>query len=191
VGSYGRNFDFRTPPRSEDRQGRFAAPATGTIPIGAPVIADLTAGLDEYNNQIVKLATGAQAPLPGLSGIAVYEYAPAAFAGFDPWLTTYSDLDVVPPTKALQVVSGPYVKAVFTDTNTPTFSFLNTRTYNGRVMVAGLGATPTVAVGNFITPGVGTDAAGYWAVTAVAADAWAVVTYVDAVRQNIEARFLF
>jgi hypothetical protein len=138
----------------------------------------------------VSLATSAQAtPLPGMGGIAVYEHAPAAFAGNDPFLTTYSDIDTVPAGKAVQVVSGTDVKVVFRNTEDRTF--LNTRDYEGRVMVAGLGATPTVEVGELLSPGVGNGNSGYWAVTAVATEAWLVVTKVDNARGEVEAKFVF
>jgi hypothetical protein len=190
MGTYGRNLEFRIPPQSENRAGRFSAPITGNpIPIGAPVIADTGAGTDALGRQIVELATGAQAPIGGQSGIAVFEYAPAAFAGFDPFLTTYSDLSVVPLGQAVQVVSGPYVKVVFT--NTVAELFLGQRQYTGRTMVAGLSATPTVTVGAFLTPGIGDDNDGYWAVTTNEAVAWLVVTLVDPVRVQVEARMLF
>src|SRR2546429_6676064 len=142
--------------------GRFASPASGTaIPIGAPVVGDMAAGMstDGMNLQIVKLAPQASAPAGGFSGVALYEYAPAAFAGNDPWLTTYSDKDLVPAGKALQVVSGPYVKFVLT--NTVSRSFLGNRTYAGRTMVNGLGATPTVIVGDYLVPGAGDDNNGH------------------------------
>lgn len=189
MGTYGRNFDFRIPPESENRAGRFAAPTSGVIPMGAPVVADLTAGTNALGLQIVKLATGAQAPVGGISGIAVYEYGPAAFAGDDPALVLYSDKDTVPAGKAVQVVSGPYVKVVFT--NTVARVFLGERSYAGRMMVAGIGATPTLTVGDLLTPGTGNDTAGYWAETAIAADAWMVVTAVDLTRGEVEARMLF
>jgi len=47
------------------------------------------------------------------------------------------------------------------------------------VMVAGVAATSTVEVGEFLTPGVGTDDDGYWAVTTDPTEAWLVVTHVD------------
>jgi hypothetical protein len=189
MGTYGRNFDFRVPPQSENRSGRFAAPATGVIPIGAPVIADVTAGTDSLGLQTVKLAPAGQDPVTGLSGIAVFEYAPAAFAGDDPNLTTYSDKDTVPLGKALQVVNGTYVKVVFS--NTVHRSFLGQRDYAGRIMIAGLGATPTLIVGDYLEPGVGNDASGYWREVSGASGAWLVVTSVDSVRQEVEARMLF
>lgn len=208
MGTYGRNLEFRVPPMSEFRQGRFStnvvplsgansagggAAGTGLIPIGAPVIADLGAGSDGLGRQIVKLATSADAsgdvPAPGLSGLAVYEYGPAAFAGFDPLLTTYSDLGTVPAGQAVQLVHGNHVKVVFT--NTYPELFLMQRTYAGRIMVNGLGATPTVTVGDFLIPGTGDDVDGYWTSTATAAGAWFVITAIDSVRVQVEARMLF
>lgn len=189
MGTYGRNFDFRIPPESHNRAGRFSVPATGAIPLGAPVVADLVAGVDALGCQIVKLATGAQAPIGGQGGIALFEYGPAAFAGLDPFLSTYSDLSTVPLGKACQVISGPYVKCVFT--NTATQTFLLQRSYPGRVIVAGFGATPTDVVGTYLTPGTGDDVNGYWTSTGSLANAWMVITAIDSVRGQIEARMLF
>jgi len=137
----------------------------------------------------VELATGAQAP-PARGGILVYEHAPAAYAGFDPGLTEWSDLDYAPAGKMVQVVHGDTVKVAFTNTEDRTF--LNTRSYSGRIMVAGLGgATPDLDVGEYLTPGTGDDDNGYWAVTADVAEAWLVVTAVDHTRAEAEARLLF
>lgn len=204
MGTYGRNLEFRVPPQSEYRQGRFAtnatplsggggagtgAQGTGLIPIGAPVTADLTAGTDSMGRQIVKLAAAGDVPAPGLAGIAVYEYGPAAFAGNDPFLTTYSDLGVCPAGRGVQVVHGTHVKVVFY--NTVAELFLGQRQYPGRNMVNGMGATPTVAVGDFLVPGAGDDTDGYWTSTGTAAGAWLVITSVDTVRVAVEARMLF
>jgi hypothetical protein len=139
--------------------------------------------------QTVRLAAAGDTPAPGLAGIAVFEYAPAAFAGFDPLLTTYSDLSVVPAGRALQVVHGTHVKVVFY--NTIAESFLGQRNYQARTMVQGLGATPTVTVGDFLNPGPGDDTDGYWVSTATAAGAWFVITSIDPVRVAVEARMLF
>jgi hypothetical protein len=209
MGTYGRNLEFRVPPQSEYRMARYASNAvplsgsgaagtgatgTGLIPLGAPVIADTTAGFDSMSRQIVKLATSADpsgdVPAPPLgAGLAVYEYGPAAFAGFDPALTTFSDLGVVPAGRGCQVVHGTHVKVQLY--NTITEVFLGARTYQGRTMVNGLGATPTVAVGNYLIPGAGDDTDGYWVSTATAAGAWMVVTAIDLVRVGLEARMLF
>jgi hypothetical protein len=204
MGTYGRNVEFRIPPKGGYRGGRYSsnvtplsgsgsgngAAGTGLIPIGAPIVADNTAGIDALGRQIVKLAEGGSAPMAGVSGIAVYEYAPAAFAGFDPLLTTYSDLGTVPAGQACQLVNGSSVKVVLG--NTYSEVFLGVRTYPGRIMVAGLSSvTPSVAVGNYLTPGTGDDTNGYWAVTGTLANAWMVVTFVDTVRVQVEARLVF
>jgi hypothetical protein len=193
---------------SEYRMGRFATNAsplsgagsagtgsagTGLIPIGAPVIADLGAGVDGLGRQLVKLATsadsGGDVPAPGLAGIAVYEYGPAAFAGFDPLLTTYSDMGLCPAGQAVQVVHGTHVKVVFY--NTIAELFLGVRQYPGRNMVNGLGATPTVSVGDFLVPGAGDDTDGYWTSSSTEAGAWFVITAVDPIRVAVEARMMF
>jgi hypothetical protein len=187
--TYGRNFGFRIPPDNEYRFGRFTTPGIGSpIPLGAPVVADTVAGLDPLGLQIVKLVTGATPPT-GLSGVVVYEYAPAAFAGFDPMLTTYSDLGTAPLGKAVQVISGSFCKLWLA--NTVAEVFLGTRNYPGRTMVNGLGATPTVAVGNYLIPGNGDDVNGYWVSSASATNAWMIITNVDTVRAEVEARMLF
>lgn len=187
--NYGRNFEFRAAPKGAQRGGRYFMTGTTNYPIGVPVkysgAAESAQGLSP-----VVLATGSQArPHPGLGGIAVYEHAPAAFAGYDPFLTTYSDIDFIPHGKAVQVVSGVDIKVLFRNTTARTF--LNTRDYAGRVMVAGLGATLTVAVGDYLTPGTGNDTDGYWAETATEANAWLVVTKVDNTRGEVEAKFTF
>lgn len=194
MASYGRNLDFRIPPQAEDRKGRFVLTGTaGTyVALGAPATYDsvTTASTEFPGNTNIKLATGAQAPVPGLSGILVYEHAPAAFAGDDPLLTFYSDKGTAPVGKLVQVVSGTEIKVVLR--NIDAFTFLNTRAYAARKMVAGLGgATPTVAVGDLLTPGTGDDTSGYWAETAVAANAWLRVIAVDNTRQELEAQLLF
>ena len=139
----------------------------------------------------VELATGAQAkPLPGKGGILVYEYGPAAYAGDDPFLTTYSDKDTAPAGAAVQVVNGTDVKVVLRNTDDETF--LHVRDYEGRTFVAGIGiATPTLAVGDMLTPGTGDDTDGYWAETGTAANAWLVITKVDNDRGEVEARLNF
>lgn len=182
-----RNFEFRVSPRSGQRSGRFYIDAPTLI--GAPVVVADDADPTTHEMELVKveLATGAQAPVPGLSGICVFEYiGPDGWAGNDQFLTTYSDLDTAPAGKAVQVVSGDEVKVAFRNTEDRTF--LNTRAYEGRVMVAGAG---TVAIGDYLTPGPGTDAGGYWAETADVANAWLVVTSVDTSNGQVEARMMF
>lgn len=185
-----RNFEFRVSPRSGQRSGRFYVD-TPTL-IGAPVVVAADADPTTHEMELVKveLATGAQAPTPGLSGICVFEFiGPDGWAGSDPFLTTFSDKDTAPAGKAVQVISGDEVKVAFRNTEDRTF--LNTRAYEGRVMVADGGATPTLAIGDFLTPGAGTDEGGYWAETANEAEAWLVVTSVDTSNGQIEARMMF
>lgn len=192
MASYGRNFDFRIPPVHGERAGRFVLTGSDDLPIGVPVKYDSGEGESDVfpGAQSVELATGAQAPTEGLCGILVYEHAPAAYAGSDPVLTRWSDIDTAPVGKLVQVVSGTQVKVAFT--NTEDSVFLHTTSYSGRIMVAGLGgATPTVEVGEFLTPGTGTDNDGYWAVTASEANAWLVVVSVDNTNDRCEARLMF
>ena len=185
MSTYGRNFEFRVPPVHGQRQSRFYA--STAIPIGAPVGSTTT--FDTLNRQELELETGAVAPVSGKHGILVYEFAPAAFAGDDAMLTTYSDKDTAPAGAAVQLVSGDEVKVVLR--NTADRTFLNTRAYAGKTYVAGLGATPTLAVGDYLTPGTGDDTDGYWAETASATDAWLLITAVDVDRGEVEARMLF
>jgi hypothetical protein len=187
--NYGKNFEFRTQPDGANRSGRYYLTGSTNIPIGAPVKYDSNEDENALGLLPVTLATGDQArPLPGMGGILVYEHAPAAFAGVDPFLTTYSDIDTAPYGKAVIVVSGDDVKVVLRNTSATTF--LNTRSYAGRTMVTGIGATPTLVVGNYLTPGTGNDSAGYWAETSTEANAWLVVTKVDLARGEVEARFV-
>ncbi len=191
MGSYGRNFEFRVPPVHGQRGGRYVLPKTApaAIPIGAPVKVADGAVQDSMGLLPVALATGAQAPKFGTCGLLLFEYPPVAFAGTDPVLTTYADLDTAPKGAAIQLIHGDAVKVVFR--NTVARTFMNTRDYTGRTMVAGLGATPTLAVGDYLTPGTGSDGAGYWAETATAANAWLVVESIDTARNEVEARFVF
>lgn len=190
MSSYGRNFEFRVPPHSSNRSGRHYLVDTTALPIGAPVIVDTSEAENGLGLLPVTKATSAQAaPKPGEGGIAVYEYGPAAFAGEDPFLTTYSDMDTVPGSAAVQVVNGPDVKVVLR--NTAAETFLQTRAYAARTMVAGLGATLTLAVGDYLTPGTGNDTDGYWEETATASEAWLVITKVDNNRSEVEARLTF
>lgn len=189
MGSYGRNFEFRTPPEERERGARFLLDNGADIPIGAPVeaVSPLEVSDIYSDSRHMVLATGATNPVKGSMGIAVYEHID--YHGDDPVLTTYSDKDYVPNGKLFQVVSGAGIIVVFRNTEDRTF--LNTRDYTGRIMVAGLGATPTVAVGDMLTPGTGDDDNGYWAETATAAEAWLRVVGVDTARGEVEAMLLF
>lgn len=189
MGTLGRNFEFRQPPLPQHRLGRVKTGSTA-IPIGAPVLLDFSSGEDANGRLTMQLATGAQdRPLPGSGGICVWEAPDANFPGQDPVLTRPSDVIDAPKNTPAQVVYGTEVKVVFTNTTDETFR--NMRDYKGRIMVAGAGATPTVAVGDYLTPGTGNDSDGYWAETADAAKAWLRVTSVDAETGEVEAQMLF
>lgn len=188
--TYGRNFEFRVPPKSVHRSGRYYLAESADIAIGAPVKVDPDEDFNGLDLAPVVLATGAQnKPKPGQGGILVFEHAPAAFAGDDPFLTTYSDKNKAPAGKAVQVVNGDYVKVVLRNTEDSTF--LHTRDYDGVTFVDGLGATVELEVGSYLTPGTGNDSAGYWAETADEDEAWLVVTKVDNDRGEVEARLNF
>lgn len=189
MGSYGRNFDFRIVPDEDDRKGRVYLASGTNVPIGAPLViaAGATPSTSLTGALPATLATGAQAPKQGFSGIGIFEYID--FNQLDPNYYTYSDRDTLPVGRMVQLVSSPGVKVVFR--NTVARTFLGTRDYAGRIMIAGLGATPTVAVGDLLTPGTGNDSAGYWAETNSAANAWLIVTNVDVARQEVEAQFNF
>lgn len=189
MSNYGRNFYFAQPPVGNERAGRYALTTASNRPIGVPVLkAASGAAKDGLGLVRVELAPeGSAIPLSGLGGIGVYEHAYGAYHGFDPEVTAYSDIDWIPKGRPLQVISGPTVKVGYR--NTVDESFYGQRDYEGRIMVAGLGATPTVAIGDMLTPGVGNDTDGYWKKTADATKAWLVVTDVDSNR--VEARLNF
>lgn len=188
---YTRNFEYRVSPQGGQRAGRFISPAAVDIVIGAPIKVNTGAAANDLGLQEIQLATGEQAPLKGLSGIADFEYkGQEGWAGDDPYLTTFSDKATVPRAKALQMVSGLEVKVCFR--NTSTVTFLNTRSYTGRIMVnQGSGSTPHVVVGDYLTPGPGDDTNGYWQKPSSTANAWLVVTKVDTTRGEVEARMVF
>lgn len=190
MGSYGRNIEFRKPPRVEHRDGRYYTPTA--IAMGVPVKEDIATGFNSLGLQAVALATGAQAPALSGCGLAIYEYAPAAFAGDDPNLVLFSDKDTIPANGAIQLIHGVGVKVVLTNTdNASNPDFVASYHSGPRVMVAGLGATPTVVVGDYLTPGTGDNTSGYWAEVGAGANAWLRVTNVDLTRHEVEAEFLF
>jgi len=186
-----RNFVFRKSPTGGQRGGRFVLGGSTVLTSGVPVVTDgSNDGLGRLN---VTLATGDQAiPKPGKGGILVFENID--WVGYDLQITTFSDVDSVNPGDPVQVVTGGAgtVKVAFT--NTPAGATYITRANypKSRIMVAGVSiATPTVAVGDFLTPGTGNDTAGYWAETSTAANAWLVVTSVNSSTGVVEAEVNF
>lgn len=170
--SSSKNFEFRKDPRSGQRSSRFRL-GSEAVPIGAPVVLSATADhlTDELGLLEVELATGAQAPEKAVCGIAVFEH-------IDPDEAVYGDVSVCPAGRPVQVTYGDAVKVAFRNTA-------------DRTMVAGLGATPTLEVGDLLSPGTGTDEDGYWAANSTASNGWMVVTHVDASVGLVEAEFIF
>lgn len=185
--SLGRNFEWRVPPTAEQRGGRYVNDTGGELRIGTPVAIDTAKSEDSMGLQPVKQSSGTtDTPEPGRAGVMVYEHL---FVPGD-ILDTFSDKDTAPDGAAVQVVSGPSVEFVLKNTEDRTF--LNSRSYSGVTMVAGLGATLTLAVGDYLRPHDNpSDSNGYWQETSTASEAWAVVTHVDNDRSEVQARLLF
>lgn len=183
-----RNAQFRVSPRNGERGSRFVLDtASDPLPQFVPVL--VTGENDGLGRAYVELATddggNKDKPLPGQGGILIYEQF--RYDGNDPLLTTYSDVDTVPAGRAVQVITGENrVKIAYK--NTSADSFYNREDYpTARIMVAGVSiATPTVAVGNYLTPGVGDDTSGYWKETSDAAEAWLLVTSVNTSTDTVE-----
>lgn len=199
MGTLGRNAYFAVSPNPENRAGQYKT-GDSAIPQLAPVkvVDDVEA---DANGRIeLELATEGVAPVPGLHGVCVYEPWDANFAGYDPVLTTESDITDAPAATPVQLVNGSYV--VLGLVNTDDFSFDGQRDYDGRIMVAGAsGATISVGVGTKLMPGPGTDDdSGYWQEADTDENAWLVVTGHEAIEGNlgrsetlswVEARLLF
>ena len=196
MGSYGKNFDFKIPPVGQDRSGRYYNNEGSALPIGVPVVvaAGASPSSDKDLLPVTLAAEDANAPDAGMGGILVYEAAPnsVAFAGSDPVLTTYSDIDSAPDGAAVQVIrSGSKAKVWFR--NTDAYTFMGNRSYSGRTMVdeaAGSG-TVDLQVGDWLCPGAGDDTDGYWKKTTTEADKWLVVTKVDVDRGEVEAEIAY
>ncbi len=191
--AYGRQFEFRATPNGAQRAARYYLDGASDVVIGAPVVLS-TSGENSQGQLAVRLATSTAdktIPLPGKGGILVYEWAPVAFRGDDANLTTYSDKDYAPAGEAVQVISGKDVKVAYKNVqNHTTFPFKLRASYpRQRVMIptTSLGATPTLVVGDFLTPGAGTDSGGYWVETSNATEAWLIVTHVNATTDEVEA----
>jgi hypothetical protein len=189
MGTYGPNFDFRVIPEEESRRGRIVLENGSDVPIGAPlIVANGATPSTIFTGALpAALATGSQAPKRGFAGIGLYEWID--LNQLDPLYYTYSDRSTIPDGRLCQLISNPGGKVVFR--NTAARQFLGIRSYAGRTMVAGMGATPTVTVGAYLTPGTGDDTNGYWATTSTAANAWLIVTRVDTARHEVEAELAF
>lgn len=189
MGTYGRHFEFRNPPEPEHRLGRYVNSDTAIL-IGSPVAVDTAAGEDAQGRLTFELCTSAVAPKVGFHGLAIYEYPTANKDGFDPQYTTFSDLDTVPALEPCQLVHGTECKIALWTYDA--VDFQGQRDYAARRMVAGVAiATPTVGVGDMLTPGNGNDTLGYWVETADPDLAWLNVTAVDNDLGLVEAYLRF
>lgn len=189
--NYGRYFEVRIPPVPEHRRARYIT-GDDVIPIGAPVVS--TGVVNADGRTIVELADFATSdPVAGSHGIALFEHAYNAYAGFDPDLTVPSDFSDIPARSAIQLISGTECKFVMRNIAADT-TFLNTRTYDdARTFVAPTDLS-TLSVGDFLVPGAGNGTDGYWAErtgASVAEIPWLQVMSVDADRNEIEVQMLF
>lgn len=181
-----RNVLFLQPPTPQHRFGRAINDVT-RIPKGAPVLVTGGARASDKRYLVGLAAADSPKPLPRRGGIIWFEDSYEAYHGFDPVLTVESDFDTVPPSKPCQLIYGDEVALQLT--NTINHSFEGQRDYLGRVFVGG--SLGSLSPGDTLTPGVGTDASGYWKKNAgAAANAWLEVTSVDAVNGVVEAACL-
>jgi hypothetical protein len=174
--SYSRNFGFRDF-TNIIRDGRNKTPSTGN-----PLVLGTAVVVDASNPGVVKVPAADDGP-SALSGVLVYEHI--QYKGVDAALTESVDMDTAPVGAYVQIVHGPGVKVWFKNTDAVTLA--DGRTRDAVTMVAGAGATPTLAVGDLLT--VGAD--GTWKETSTAADAWMVVESIDTDRGLVEARLTF
>lgn len=179
---YTRNFGMRSF-ENVVRAGRFRVPAnndaTGPGSEGGLFLIGTAVKLDSANPGFLTRPDAAEVPSPAC-GVVVYEHIQRM--GVDPLTATAQDFEVVPAGQYAQVMRGPGVKVWFK--NTESALSYDGRTRDGRALVDGLGATPTVSVGDFLTVKAdGTYEAG------TAANGWFLVEQVDG--DLVECRFTF
>ena len=191
MSTLGRFFEFQVSPQPEDRLGGFKTGAT-PIPQGAPVRRpSATVTKDAIDGLIaVELATAASPPKLGETGLCVWEQPyPNIQLNVAP-ITRSSDFVDAPKRTAIQVVHGTYVEMVFRNLSDEDLAFEGLAEYDGRNMV-----NPTdlasMEIGKLLTPGVGNDTDGYWAVTATASEAWLRVIDFDVDAGFVAATQLF
>lgn len=179
---YTRNFGMRGF-ENVVRTARFRVPktadATGAGQEGGLFLIGTAVQIDPADPGFLKRPDANQEPDPSC-GIVVYEHIQRM--GSDPYTTTAQDFEVVPAGQYAQVMRGPGVKVWFK--NTDEAVSYDGKTRSGRDLVAGLGATPTVAVGDFLTV-----AADGTYVEGTAANGWFLVEQVSG--DLVECRFTF
>lgn len=145
---YTRNFGMRDF-TNVVRQGRFRAPTDPVNDNGAVdglMLIGTAVKIDPAKPGFVRRPNADEVPGPHC-GLIVYEHI--QWKGTDPALTTPLDFETVPAGQFVQIMRGPGVKVWFKNTETKTL--YDGRSQAGRTLVAGLGATPTVAVGDYLT----------------------------------------
>lgn len=147
---YTRNFGMRSF-ENVVRTARFRVPAapnafSGDGSEGGLALIGTAVMLDAANPGFLKRPDANEVPSPAC-GVVVYEHIQRM--GSDPFTTTALDFEVVPAGQYAQVMRGPGVKVWFK--NTESALSYDGKSRPGRDLVAGLGATPSVAVGDFLT----------------------------------------
>ena len=186
-----RNFEYRVSPRGPERGSRYVLKADEAAPRTKGVPVKTTGDFDAQGRAVVSLVTGAQdKPKAGQGGILDFELFRKE--GLDNYIQTYSDYDTVEAGTPVQVVTGEN-RVRINYRNTEDGSFYSRAGYPaGRIMIAGVSiATPTVALGDYLTPGTGNDTAGYWAETSDIDEAWLVVQRVDKDTGDVEVTVNF
>lgn len=187
MSTYGRHVELRQSPLPQHRLGRYKVGASDILQY-APV--KVVGDPDVDGRLTLELCTGATQPKLTRHGLVCWEQVYEGWQGRDMIMERFSDLDMAKAGKPCQLVHGPEVRIAYR--NLSAVDFLNgLNTYAARTVVAGLGATPSLVGGEWLTPGVGNDTDGYWAETSVEAEAWLVVTHVRLDEQIVEAEMLF
>lgn len=179
---YTRNFGMRSF-ENVVRAGRFRVPttadATGNGQADGLFLIGTAVKIDAANPGFLTRPGDSEAPSP-LCGVVVFEHIQRM--GQDPFLTTAQDFETVPAGQYAQIMRGPGVKVWFK--NTENKVSYDGRSTPGRTLIDGLGATPTIEVGDFLTVAAdGTFKEG------TSANGWFVVEQVDG--DLVECRFTF
>ena len=184
--SYSRNFGFRSF-ENIVRDARFKAPADAGTPdllwIGEGIVVNQAAP------GFVARAGAGEVVSPGC-GIAVFEHITNAglggYNGIDMQLTSPQDVPFssVPASRYVQSVHGIGVKVWHK--NTATKVLYDGRSQTGRTPVAGLGATPTLIVGDYLTP----DGSGGWKEASGGDGKWLWVEHINS-NGTVECRLTF
>lgn len=177
---YSRNFGMRGF-ENVVRAGRFKVAgdfdegSDGTLYLGTAVKGDA-------NGNIVR--PGAAANPDQLSGLLVYEHIQVQ--GVDSAITSPQDepFNKAPLGRYAQIVRGPGAKVWLKNTSDKPLA--DGRTQTGVTMFAGGGATPTVAVGDFLTPA----ADGTWE-EGTATNGWLQVEQISSDGNTVECRITF